>query len=420
MPLLPNRTTGRNRRPVRADIEGLRGWLAAVIVLSRLSGVPEEGAPGVDGFFVISGFLITGLLVWELRSTGRVSIAAFFARRARRILPTAAAVLAVTVAATSVMWSAPRALRAGLDSLSALTLVENWHLIASRRSHLQPNTDASPVEHFWSLAVEGQFYVTWPLVIIGAALLVTRLGRLARLGPLLLITAAAAFIASGLYSTHATRLDPSAASVDTFARAWEFVPGIVAALVTHRVTSTPRWIRCVGLWLGIASTAAAFALVDPNLGFSGSRTLLVIVGTAFIVGFGTNTEGTATGILACAPARFVGRRAYPLYLWHFPAAVLIMEALGRTWWAACITLGATVLLSEASYHWIERRALRSSWLRGWEVPAGHLRRDRARRRLRERAGVSAILVVIAGSAVAQLAAPTRFADPSYVISELGR
>ena len=410
-----------SRPAFREDIEGLRGWLAAVIVLYHLVGIPLGGVIGVDVFFVISGFLITGLLLRELDETGRVSLAAFYARRARRILPVAGVVLVVTVAAAPLVWFAPRAVRTALDAVAAASFVENWHLIASQRSYLQHDAGVSPLQHFWSLAVEEQFYIAWPLVVIAGALVAARFGSVARrrsrTRAVLSVAAIAFLLPSVAHASIQTASDIDAAYFDTFSRAWEFVPGILAATGRPLLARVPRHWRRVLLWTGAASIAFACVFVDPHVAFPWPRAVFATLGTALIVGFGTDDEGLITRLLALPPARWLGKRSYSLYLWHFPAAVMIPAVLGRSWWALLVALAVTGLLTTLSYRLVERPALRSGWLRRLESPPD--RRRRHHRRRLELAGVAGLALVVVGSGSLQLAAPEKLGDPLSLALPLG-
>uniref|UniRef100_UPI002A811A88 acyltransferase family protein n=1 Tax=Streptomyces sp. CRN 30 TaxID=3075613 RepID=UPI002A811A88 len=232
-PLIPRQRTGS--RPAasaafRPDIEGLRALAIGLVLLyhagvTRLAG----GYVGVDVFFVISGFLITGLLVRELRRSGRVSLTGFYARRMRRLLPSALAVLAAVVTAAWLL--VPPADQRGvfLDVVAAALYVVNWRQAAEAVDYSALGTAASPVQHFWSLAVEEQFYVVWPLLLVAVAWWCRRRGRDVRpwLAGTLTVTAAVSF----LYALTLTREAAGAAYFSTGTRYWELAAGGLLALV---------------------------------------------------------------------------------------------------------------------------------------------------------------------------------------------
>lgn len=158
------------RKPFRRDIQGLRALAVLLVVANHISGWPYGGFIGVDVFFVISGYLITSQLLREQRSTGWISISSFYARRLRRIVPVATLVAAVTVLASYLFWLAPRNLQTLLDGIASVLWVSNWHFAALGTDYLAPDEAVSPLQHYWSLSVEEQFYVVmpWAVIMLGA------------------------------------------------------------------------------------------------------------------------------------------------------------------------------------------------------------------------------------------------------------
>ncbi|MFI0433788.1 MAG: acyltransferase family protein, partial [Candidatus Nanopelagicales bacterium] len=159
----------RKRRPgaFRPDIQGLRAIAVGLVVATHLFGWPTGGFVGVDVFFVISGFLITGLLMRELERTGGISMRNFYARRMRRIFPMSAIVLVCTVVAGFALFAASRADTTLVDAIWAFLFVENWHLVLNGADYFHATDAISPVQQYWSLSVEEQFYVVWPLLMLG-------------------------------------------------------------------------------------------------------------------------------------------------------------------------------------------------------------------------------------------------------------
>jgi peptidoglycan/LPS O-acetylase OafA/YrhL len=301
----------------RPDIEGLRA-VAIGLVLVYHAGVRwvPGGFVGVDVFFVISGFLITTLLVREAERTGRIALARFYARRARRLLPAAA--LTLLAAAFLTWWLLPVTQRRvfGGDIVSAAFYVVNWRLAARSVDYLAEGVADSPVQHFWSLAVEEQFYLIWPFLII-VALLVARRLRLP-LRPTLGVALALVVVPSLAWSIHQTAVSPSTAFFVTTTRLWEL--GIGAAVAVGAVWWT-RLPRAAGIVLGLlggAGLVASGLLVTADDAWPGSHALLPVLATAAVIVAGASAADTGLNrLLAWAPLVWVGGLSYSLYLWHW-------------------------------------------------------------------------------------------------------
>src|SRR5439155_4883168 len=210
----------RASTPHRADIQGLRALAVLLVVLGH-AGVPFLGGGyvGVDVFFVLSGFLITGLLLAEAERRGRVSLVGFYARRARRILPAAALTLLVTDLAASHLLNFVRARQVLSDSVWAAAFGANVHFARQGSDYFAQGQPPSPLLHFWTLSVEEQFYLVWP-ALLALVLLASRLRR----RPLLIVVAGLG-LASLAWSVESTRASENAAYFSTFARAWELALG---------------------------------------------------------------------------------------------------------------------------------------------------------------------------------------------------
>src|SRR3954451_1728218 len=230
------------RADVRPEIQGLRAVAVAVVVVCHFwpAALPG-GFVGVDVFFAISGFLITSHLLREVARTGRVSLAAFWARRARRILPAALLVLALCALATLAFVPEVHRQQFFAEIRASTFYVQNWELAHSAVDYFAAGDGPSPVQHFWSLSAEEQFYLVWPVLILGAA----ALGGRRRI-----FTALAAVTVAGLaYSIHKAAADPAAAYFVTPTRAWEFAAG---GLLAFAPASRARPLVCVA---GLASIA---------------------------------------------------------------------------------------------------------------------------------------------------------------------
>ena len=306
----------------RPDLEGLRG-VAILLVLLFHAGLPSVGGGfvGVDVFFVLSGFLITGLLVREYEAHGRVDLRAFYARRARRILPAAAVVILLTLAAAAVVLSPLDLVRVGGDAIASALSVSNIRFAASSTDYFAPAGQPSPFLHYWSLGVEEQFYLVWPALLI----LAVRFGR-----PRLGIGAAllAVFVASLAAAVLLTDVAQAWAFYSLPTRAWQLALGGLLALGAIRAGT---YGRVVGIalgsigWAGLGAIVAAAVLIDPAVAYPGTAALLPCLGAAAVI-LGAGHRFSARLLLERLPLRFLGRISYSLYLVHWP--ILVLPAAG--------------------------------------------------------------------------------------------
>ena len=410
------------RTVFRHDVEGLRALAVLVVVAEHLVGWPEGGFVGLDVFFVVSGFVITTVLLVELDATGTVSLTAFYARRARRILPAAGVVVVVVVVAAWLLWLAPRTWATVLDALASALFVQNWHLVALGTDYLASDGAVSPLQHFWSLAVEEQFYLVWPLLVITVALVVRVLRRPGASRALLAGLFGVVVLVSVAWCAWRTGTAPGAAYFDSIGRAWELAAGGLAALVAPSARRVPvvvrRALTLVGqLMIVCSALAVGPALTGPVPAFPWPWAVLPVVGTVLVVTAGSGALGPVEAVLVSRPARWVGRRSYSLYLWHFPvivfAASLGLDAPG---WVVA-QLAVTLVLTAASYRFVEQRVQRSGWLRAAAHPTGDARTPRTDPRRRGAGGPAAqvalavvVTAVVVGSSAAQLRGPVWLVD----------
>ncbi len=347
----------------RPDIEGLRALAVVVVVLfhTKVAGF-EGGFVGVDVFFVVSGFLITRLLLAELARTGTIALPNFWARRARRLLPASALVLAFTVAASRWMLD-PLAQRAvATDALASGAFVVNFvfahrlgDYFGAQLGELQP----SPLLHFWSLAVEEQFYLIWPLTLFAA----TRRPRQFRRLVLTIILAGAAV--SLLVSVWLTGTHPTWAFYLLPARMGELLAGAaLAAAGTAFATVDARYRAALG-WFGLVAIGVAVLAYDAATVFPGSAVLLPVLGTVLVLTAG-GAGAAATGpIIALRhPAlQWIGHRSYTIYLWHWPALVLFDAYYGPLSLAQRLAVVALAVgLAAATTTYLEDPVRHMRWL----------------------------------------------------------
>jgi peptidoglycan/LPS O-acetylase OafA/YrhL len=342
----------------RGDIQGLRAIAVLAVIASHIAlyqgGHPRLGVGGfigVDVFFVLSGYLITSLLLRESMRTGRVSIPHFYARRARRILPAATVVLFVVVAVSALNLTEVERSQYSQDAAWSVAFLANWHFASAGVNYFDTSL-LSPLQHFWSLAVEEQFYLVWPVLI---GLLAPRLRR-ASLGAV--VTAICA--ASLAWSIFATSLDGPLATHEayfsSFARAYELGIGSMAAIFLARTRST-RWRAVVGA-SSLLVILACIVLMPADAPFPGWQALIPCLAAALLIVVGQGNDPTLVQkLLSVHPLRFIGNISYSAYLWHFPIIVLAPRLFPDRWNLAVlisIELVVTLSLSTISYYVIEQ------------------------------------------------------------------
>ena len=367
---------------LRGDIQGLRA-VAVLIVIAGHAGVPfvPGGFVGVDVFFVISGYLIAGLLYREVLVSGGFSLGAFWARRARRILPAATLVTVVTVFASIAWMSILDSRQVVVDALWASGFAANIHFAQQGVYYFAQDTGPSPLQHYWSLAVEEQFYVVWPLLLlacIGVTKLlsrgrthpsVERLPRRAVVTMLVTIT-----LASLVWSIVQTVASPATAYFSTFTRAWELGIGALIALVPPSAVRrlAGRGVQAMAL-AGAAMVVASCVLISETTPFPGIAAALPVGGTALLLLAGTGRVTTLpAALLATSVMRRIGDWSYSLYLWHWPALMLPEYAFQRelTPYERVLAIFVVFTLSAYSYRFVEMPFRQGR-------PAHRLRRRRA-------------------------------------------
>jgi peptidoglycan/LPS O-acetylase OafA/YrhL len=299
----------------------------SVLIYHLFPGRLPGGYIGVDVFFVISGYLIGSQLAREAARTGRIRLASFWARRARRLLPASCLVLATT--AISVLVWVPEGLWPQfLREIATSTLyIQNWQLAADSVDYLALSNMVSPVQHFWTLSTEEQFYIATPLLlIIGVAVARRRRPGSERdrmrttMGVFLAMT-----LASFAYSLYLTWWSAPAAYFSTLTRAWEFSVG---ALVFYLPAVGAAGARRLGVGVGLAAIAASTVLYSSDTVFPGIAAVLPVGGAVAVLWFGKNPTALAS-VGAMAPVALLGEVSYSLYLWHWPLIVLVPYISGH-------------------------------------------------------------------------------------------
>ncbi len=341
----------------RPDIEGLRG-VAVFAVLLYHAGVPFAGGGyvGVDVFFVISGYLITGLLFRELEQTGAISLLRFYSRRAKRLLPLTVVVLVAVVAVSWPLFDPVRMEEVSWDVISAGLYVMNWTLAFQATDYFAAGLQASPVQHFWTLAVEEQFYLVWPTLLLAVAWWHRRDKENRDLRTALAVTFAFVAVASFAYGVYATEREAGVAYFSTLTRVWELALGGLLALVpVSRLRWMPRWatvtLSSAGLGMILFST---LRFSDDTL-FPGTAALIPTLGTAAIIVAGFATFEGPSRFLTLAPMRHIGRVSYSWYLWHWPPLVFAAAIWGElSTVQGLAVVAASYIPAVLTHHLVER------------------------------------------------------------------
>jgi len=308
--------------------------IAVVLYHAGITGV-AGGYIGVDVFFVISGFLITGLLWREVAATNTVRLGRFYGARARRLLPAAATVAIATAIAAAIVLPPLQARSVFVDGIASVLYVGNYRFATQGTDYLASDVPPSPFQHYWSLGVEEQFYLVWPVLIIGTAWLLRRArlhGRkdaALRAKPFVVVLAlvAAASLALAVQWTHTS---PTWAFFSLPTRAWELAAGGLVALSIRQWRRLPPRSAAIVGWGGLALILLTCTQLDLGTPYPGTAALLPVLGTVLVIGGGCVTGALGVGHVLCLPTmRAIGRISYSWYLWHWPVLLLMPPLLGE-------------------------------------------------------------------------------------------
>lgn len=375
------RTRGRHVPSLfRSDIQALRAIAVLLVVVYHLR--PERltgGYIGVDVFFVISGFLITSHLLREATRSGRVRLGAFWAARARRILPASLVAIAATVLVSLLVVPVTALANLQTQALASIFYVQNWVLASDSVDYSAAENDATAFQHFWSLSVEEQFYLFWPLIVVLALWVVTRRSRVSDAGRggefalrrNLLLMFGVVVAGSFVYSVVMVLDGRADAYFVTTTRVWELgAGGLLAVISLRRVSHLWRHILAYG---GLAAIGLSALVLTNETPFPGAAALPVILGTMAVILAGTRGEDEGPVTLPrwdpwlwasrLRVTQWIGDRSYSLYLWHFPVIVLWPIASQRSIGYVDL-VGMTVVsfvLAHFSYQWIEQPVRRAQY-----------------------------------------------------------
>lgn len=366
-----------------AGLDGLRAIAVIVVVLFHLTpGLMIGGYLGVDVFFVVSGFIITRLLLTEHATQGGIRLGAFWVRRARRLLP-ALVLLLLVISSAALAVGGDVLVGLGGQLAASLTFSSNWYFIVTGSDYFA-HTAPELFRNLWSLAVEEQFYLLWPVVLLFVVLRLSRGGRVAFLAAL---TAASA-VAMALLLVPAS---PTAVYYSTGTHAFGLTLGALLAVVSHRwPTHALEWRRGVRAGLGVAGVVALAGLLalsavmpgEADWTYQGGLVAVAVLTSVLIAAFLVPGSALARTIDA-GPLRWVGERSYGIYLWHWPVFVLLAAALpgwtrdvGSAWLLGAIAAVVTVVAAALSFRFIETPIRRNGFRASWRAWVGGWRRSR--------------------------------------------
>jgi len=370
-PLKLNAESRQGTKMHRPDIEGLRA-VAILLVVAYHARIPgfNGGYVGVDVFFVLSGYLITWLLVWEVETKGSLSLVGFYARRARRLLPAVAFLLFTTAFVGFVLYSPLEQRGLATTAFSTAAYVSNLYFARAATDYLGAGAETNPLLHTWSLSVEEQFYLVWPLLVmlaLGAAPWQTQTANRRRL----LVWMVAVSMVSFALSVWLTNIRQPFAFFLSPLRGWEFAVGGLGILLPPLNSLLPLGKRRnpehvpvkpqvsaasdVLAWAGILGILVAAALFDRETPFPGVAALLPVLATVAVLRVShAHAECRVARILSTKPLQVIGRLSYSWYLWHWPVLVLAAAAGGATDLPArLVLLAVSLVLAEVSYRFIE-------------------------------------------------------------------
>jgi peptidoglycan/LPS O-acetylase OafA/YrhL len=355
--------TAPGDRRFRPDVQGLRAVAVALVVLfhAHVPGL-TGGYVGVDVFFVISGFVITGLLLRERASTGSTSILGFYGRRIRRIIPAATLVIIAAVVASYVALGPLNGNQTAGDARWASVFLINIHFASTGTNYLSASLPPSVLQNYWSLAVEEQFYLVYPALFLAVAAFSRGQSLRRRVGFVLGIAVVVSFVASVL-QTHS---NPTAAYFSPLPRVWELALGGLVALGTVSLQRVPARVAAASSWIGLgAILLAAFAFTSTTA-YPGWAVALPVIGTALVIAGGVAKPALgAESVLRLRPFQWIGLISYSLYLWHWPVLTIAAErtssgtlSLGDSLWWLLVSLGLAVI----TYLLVENPIRHSSFL----------------------------------------------------------
>lgn len=353
-------------RKYRPDVEGLRAVAVVAVILfhTKLAGF-TGGFVGVDVFYVISGFVITGVLLRKVESSGSLGFGDFYARRARRILPAAGLVLVVTVLASYHWLGFVRGAEVADDARWCAVFLGNFHFLAIGTNYFSSQLPPSPLQNYWSLGVEEQFYLVYPL---GLALSLLVIPKVTVRHKVMIFTGAV--IAGSLWwSIYQTSADPYSAYLSSLTRAWELALGGFITAGTQYWLRIRRYVGAFLTWLGIGGILFAAVHYTSSTAYPGWAAVVPVVSAGLVIVGGMSAgRWGAELLLGTVVFRWVGKLSYSLYLWSWPVLTIAEQETTKslTLGQRALTIPASLALAAVTYVLIENPIRHSKWIaRHW-------------------------------------------------------
>lgn len=343
----------------------MRAIAVLTVFSNHLFDWPSGGFIGVDVFFVLSGFFITAILIDERTTRGKLSFRNFYIRRVKRVLPSAILVLVVTVAGGYLLFPAVRAKATLLDALYAAVFAANFRFEAVGADYFQQDQPPSPVQHYWSLSIEEQFYFVWPALLVVIFAMTRQLRRNGKgwtrqwglVGAMSLIVAA-----SFGWAMYLSAVDPNRAYFSSLTRVWELGVGALLAIVGPWLARIPGSLRPALAYLGLAGVVVSLFVIDSTVQFPAPWVALPIWSTALVVASFHGAEVRGMFPLTNPVARYFGDTSYTLYLWHWPVIILLASLLARGPVYYVVAIALALVLTHVTYRFYEDPIRKSGWL----------------------------------------------------------
>lgn len=362
---MAERSGRRAPSPRRPDLQGMRAIAVLTVFADHLFGWPRGGFVGVDIFFVLSGFFITGLLIRERTTTGHLSFQNFYTRRVKRILPSALLVLSATVAGSYALFPSSRAKDTLVDALYAALFSANWRFQSLGADYFQQGQPPSPIQHYWSLSIEEQFYFVWPLLLVGIFFGTRRFRprdyrqvRESALATTMTLIVAASFG----WAMYQSSTDPNDAYFSTFTRTWELGVGALLAIAGSWLIRIPSQIRPGLAYLGLAGVVASLFVIGPTTRWPAPWAALPVLATALVVASFHGVPLRGMLVLNNPVMRWFGDTSYTLYLWHWPIITLLLAVMPIGPLFYIVALTSALGLTAITFHFYEDPIRKSRWL----------------------------------------------------------
>lgn len=348
----------------------MRAFAVLTVFANHLFGWPSGGFVGVDVFFVLSGFFITGLLIQERTRSGHISFSNFYIRRVRRIIPSATLVIVVTVIGSYILLTATRAKEALIDGLWAAIFLSNWRFERVGTDYFAEGQPDSPLLHYWSLSIEEQFYFVWPVLLLGLFTLTRRYStktqkyrpkRQAWLGGFM----GAICVASFAWACIQVNFDATGAYFSTLTRVWELGVGALLAICVPLLSRIPTGVRPALSYIGLAGAVASLFLITPATPFPGPWTAVPVLSTALVIAAFVGSPARAVPHLTNPVSQYIGEVSYTMYLWHWPVIILLAAVLPPELPYYLIVIALTLVLTAITYRFYENPIRHSDWLEAY-------------------------------------------------------